>query len=412
MNVLLLGASGFIGRHLAARLRREGHQVTGAVRRPIAADDVAADLVRDTAEDWVARLRGKDAVVNAAGIFREAREGGFAAVHDAGPRALFAACAAAGVRRVIQISALGADADAASRFHLSKQRADDALRSTALDWVVVQPSLVFGADGRSARQFAVLAALPLVPLPGDGEQRVQPIHVGDLCDLVLRLLEPGAPRQLTLAAVGPRPVTIREWLRELRRQMRLPASAMFQVPLALVRMAVGTEAVGMLVRGNTASPEAAARLLGGPLRDIGQFVPPEDAPALLARARLDWLLPILRAMVAVTWIATGILSLGVYPAQESLALLARVGLSGAGALAALYGAAALDLAFGIGIYALQKGRRWLWRAQLALILGYSVVIALFLPEFWLHPFGPLLKNLPLLAAILLLHEFEPRPWIT
>ena len=82
---------------------------------------------------------------------------------------------------------------------------------------------------------------------------------------------------------------------------------------------------------------------------------------------------------------------------------------------ALYGAALLDLAFGVGVYALEPPRRrWLWRAQMLLILAYSVIIALALPEYWLHPFGPLLKNVPLFAVILLLHEFEdvPRRWTT
>jgi hypothetical protein len=105
------------------------------------------------------------------------------------------------------------------------------------------------------------------------------------------------------------------------------------------------------------------------------------------------------------WIATAIVSFGVYPVEDSYALLARVGLTGTAAAVALYGAAALDLAFGIGILVLED-RRWLWRAQIALIVGYSVIIAIFLPEQWLHPYGPMLKNLPMLAAILLLHELD------
>ena len=69
------------------------------------------------------------------------------------------------------------------------------------------------------------------------------------------------------------------------------------------------------------------------------------------------------------------------------------------------GAAALDIALGVAIYLVRR-RRWLWRMQIALILGYSAIIAVWLPELWLHPFGPLLKNLPMLAAILVLHELE------
>ena len=114
---------------------------------------------------------------------------------------------------------------------------------------------------------------------------------------------------------------------------------------------------------------------------------------------------LLRLSIAIVWIVTAALSAGIYPVEESLALLARVGLTGAAAPAALYAAATLDLA--IGVATLIVRRRWIWTFQLAVILGYTVVITAFLPEQWLHPFGPVLKNLPLLAAILILRDGEP-----
>ena len=115
-------------------------------------------------------------------------------------------------------------------------------------------------------------------------------------------------------------------------------------------------------------------------------------------------LALLRGSIAIVWIVTGILSAGVYPVHESLALLARVGLSGTPALVALYGAAALDLAIGLAILVVR--RRWIWDVQLAVIVGYTALISVFLPEQWLHPYGPILKNLPMLAAIVLLRSRE------
>ena len=109
--------------------------------------------------------------------------------------------------------------------------------------------------------------------------------------------------------------------------------------------------------------------------------------------------------IAVAWIATALVSL-LYPVAESLALLARVGLAGSAAFAALYGAAALDLAIGLSIVAVR--RRWIWTMQLVLVLCYTAIITVFLPEQWLHPFGPVLKNVPLAAAMLLLRGTEPR----
>ena len=135
------------------------------------------------------------------------------------------------------------------------------------------------------------------------------------------------------------------------------------------------------------------------------FVAARDAAPTRAWGRLQWLLPLLRWTVALVWIGAGVVSLGFYPRADSYALLARTGITGALAALVLYGAAALDLALGIATLAAQR-RRWLWLAQAAVMLAYTAIITWKLPEFWLHPYGPLLKNLPLLAAIWLLYELE------
>src|SRR4051812_32405997 len=182
-RVLLLGASGFIGRRLLDALVAAGHDVTCGARRVQSLPGcrcIEVDYTRDHAlEDWLPRLAGIDVVVNAVGILRETRNASFDALHVAAPVALFNACARAGVRKVVQISALGADEAAESRYHRSKRKADDALAALDVPWVIVQPSLVFGIGGTSAALFSRLAALPLIPVPGRGEQQVQPVHVDD-----------------------------------------------------------------------------------------------------------------------------------------------------------------------------------------------------------------------------------------
>ncbi len=421
-TVLVLGATGFIGERLRCALIDAGHEVVCGVRagRSVrGCRSIDVDYTRDTSPaEWVPRLAGIDVVVNAIGILRESGSASFKALHVDAPAALFRACVQAGVRKVVQISALGADVHAVSRYHISKKRGDDQLAALPLQWVIVQPSLVFGVGGTSAALFTRLAALPLVPVPGDGGQHVQPIHVDDLVAVIVRVIETDEHVGQRVAAVGPRPITLRELLGALRRALGLGQARFVGVPMPIVRIAVAAgghmrsvlldrESLGMLLRGNVASPARVTAVLGRPPRPVESFIPPQSARALANEARLAWLLPLLRATIGIVWIATAIVSFGVYPVSESYALLARVGLTGAAASAALYGAAVIDLAFGIGVFAL-RDRRWLWRAQIALIVGYSLITAIALPEFWLHPFGPMLKNLPLLAAILLLHEFEDR----
>ena len=112
--------------------------------------------------------------------------------------------------------------------------------------------------------------------------------------------------------------------------------------------------------------------------------------------------------LALVFIATALLSFGLYPVDASRALLARTGLEGAGATFALYGGATLDLLLGLALL-LPVRRAPVYLAAIALIVGYTVIITFALPEFWRHPFGPTLKNLPILAALVLLHALDRRP---
>jgi len=393
LRILVLGAGGFIGGHAAAALRAAGHDVVAG----------RIDYTRAQArEDWLPALHGMDAVVNAVGIIRERGRRTFQALHDAAPRALFDGCASCGVRRVIQISALGADAASSSRFHLTKRSADDYLARLDLEWTIVQPSIVFGEGGASARLFTLLATLPVTPLPGEGGQRVQPIHVADLAALITRLIE--SPLRLKLPAVGPRDLDLREWLSLLRAQLGLGPPRFLAVPLWAVP--VERETLQMLERGNTASPALITKVLGRPPRAPERFVEPGEGKLLANRAKLDWLLPLLRGSLGLVWIVSGVVSLGLYPVEESLAMLQRVGLTGAFARLTLYGSALLDIALGVATLFLH--RKILWQLQAALILGYTAIISVFLPELWLHPFGPVLKNLPMLAALIVLHELAGR----
>jgi hypothetical protein len=115
-------------------------------------------------------------------------------------------------------------------------------------------------------------------------------------------------------------------------------------------------------------------------------------------------LTLIRATLALIWLVTGALSLGIFPVRDSLALLAQVGLHGRIAEIALYGSASLDLA--LGILTLLRPNRRLWQAQAALIVAYSLILLIFLPAYWLHPFAPVLKNLPILLLLWLLIQYE------
>ena len=423
-TILIAGATGFIGSHLAAALADAGHRIVCAIKNPAAANlegrftYIPADYTRDfDINVWKTRLEDIDVAINAVGILREQGRQTFEALHARAPRALFEACAASGVK-VVQISALGADEKARSRYHLSKKAADDALLSSWNRSVVVQPSLVYGTGGTSARLFNLLASLPVIPLPGSGDQQIQPIHIDDLTDAIVALVENDCYLGCRVPLVGPKPLTLQCYLRELRLLMGLGPAIFLHTPLRFIcataqlsqwlgRGLMDIETWQMLQRGNTADANSTRELLGREPRSVSAFVSHWGVEELRLSALLSWLQLVLRGAIAAVWLVAGVVSMGIYPVGESYALLARVGITGSLAPIALYGAAALDIAFGLGTLFLQH-RKFLWIAQATLISLYTFTITFFLPEFWLHPFGPLVKNLPILAAIWLLYELEKR----
>ncbi|HMA14358.1 MAG: complex I NDUFA9 subunit family protein, partial [Bacteroidota bacterium] len=244
--MLLTGANGFIGSRLAAALLSAGHQVVAAVRRPDAmaarfpaAEAVAADMNRDvTPAAWLPRLAGIDAVINCAGVLQGGRGQDIEAIHHRAPAALFDACRAAGVRRVIQISAISADAEAGTDYALSKKRADDHLKALDLDWVVLRPSLVYGegAYGGTA-MLRALAAFPfMTPLVGGGAQVFRPLHVEDLARTVLACLERDDLVRRVLEPVGPRVETVKSIVAQYRAWLGRPPARPLPIPLSIVRL--------------------------------------------------------------------------------------------------------------------------------------------------------------------------------
>ncbi|HYD99377.1 MAG TPA: SDR family oxidoreductase [Alphaproteobacteria bacterium] len=429
MTVLIVGAGGFIGRHLVAGLRAAGHAVRPAGTDPAALralfpglDPVRADYATDDAAAWAPRLAGIDIVVNAAGLIREAPGRSFRRIHAEGPKALFDACRAARVGKVLQISALGADAGAETAYHLSKREADRHLQALdptgqRLNWCVLRPSLVLGPGGASTALFTALAALPVPPRLGPGDWAVQPIHVDDLVRIVAVLAAYPGPLPRVLDVVGPEPVTTDGLIRGFRNWLGLPPRPFVPLPAPLLRLAAGigdrlprspvtSQSLAMLRRGNTAPAEPLVAATGIRPRPLAAQLAALPAPrAALRTARLDLLRPTLRWSIALLWLWTCAVSLGLWPLSDSLAMVERVGPTGPLALALTIGAALWDGALGLAL-ALRWRPVLTGGLMLATMAAFTAIISLFLPEYWLHPFGPVAKNLPLAVATLVMMALE------
>ncbi|MDD4911048.1 MAG: complex I NDUFA9 subunit family protein [Sideroxydans sp.] len=230
MNILLIGATGFIGRNIASALAATGHQVT-----PMSRQNGIDFSSMTTPSHWLPHLKGIDAVINCVGIIGETASQRFETLHTLAPSALFRACREAGVRRVLQISALGADKTAFSAYHLSKRAADDYLRSLDLDWFVLRPSLIYGKGGKSAELFIRLARLPLLTVVGDGSQKLQPVHISDVVATVLQCLTSREVKR-TLDILGTETFTFTEWLQWMRRAQGLQPARVIRIPFGLAML--------------------------------------------------------------------------------------------------------------------------------------------------------------------------------
>ncbi|WP_269533674.1 SDR family oxidoreductase [Chitinimonas sp. BJYL2] len=415
MNILLTGASGLIGTALLARLLEQGHRVRAVCRHPPAQPHPnlqwrAVDLQTHCAvADWVPLLDGVDCVINTAGLFTESPGQSFAALHVAAPLALFTAASEAGIRRILQVSALGADSHAAVDYWRSKGEADARLMALPVDWLIVRPSLVYADHGASSQLFRQLATLPILAVPA-GAGPVQPIHLDDLIALLLALIDPAQPGRRIIDAVGAASLPLADYLQALRKGMGMRPARVWSVPawccalavrLAPAHSLLSPQSLHMLRHARAANPQPCAQLLARPLQPAAHFARPHLRGGAVI-ATWQWLLI---ASLAFVWLWTVWASWRSSPI--GLQLLADAGLPAGWQGPALYAGIGLD--FLLGVLTLTHPSRRLWQVQLGLVLAYTVYISLTLPDQWLHPFGPISKNLPILALLGVLIALSPTP---
>ena len=218
-KVLVLGGSGFVGRHVCEKLQRAGWHITVPTRRAVNARavqhlpglTVAEANVHDPRQ-LERLLPGHDAVVNLVAILHGS-EAAFERTHVELPRTIAAACRAADVPRLVHVSALGVSEDGLAMYQRSKARGEALLRAAGLDLTVLRPSVIFGAGDRFLNLFARLQAVfPLMPLAG-AAARFQPVWVEDVADAVVRCLADPSTIGRTYDCAGPDVLTLADLVR-------------------------------------------------------------------------------------------------------------------------------------------------------------------------------------------------------
>jgi uncharacterized protein YbjT (DUF2867 family) len=422
-RVLLLGGSGLIGSAVLARFAANGVAVRAIARRPGAVQPLVEwrplDLGALTRPDaWLPHLAGVDAVVNCAGVLQSGGGTSLQAVHVDSAAALYRACEAAGVRRVVLVSAIGAEREPLSEFSATKQAGERALMATALDWVILRPAVVVGrsAYGGSAL-FRGLAALPVtLDLPRAGPLQI--VQLDELVETIVALAGATAPSRVALDVAGPERLAFADVIALYRRWLRWPEAPRWRVPRSLAalghRLGDGARWLGWrpplgrvpereIERGAVGDARAWQKVLGRPPRTLEDALAAEPS-SVQERwfARLYLAKPLVLVVLAAFWIITGVVSLTV-GWEEGLGYLREGGVPEPWARAGVVAGALADLAIGLGIAVRRTARPALW-AAMAISLFYMVAGSFVLPRLWLDPVGPMLKIWPIVVLNLIALE--------
>jgi len=300
--VTVFGGSGFIGRYVVRLLARDGWRVNVAVRdaeyakflKPMGDVGQVTPMAVSLGDPAAvaAAVAGADAVINLVGILYESGRQTFEAIHHESARTIAAAAARAGVARLVQVSAIGADPASPALYARTKAAGETAVKAAFPTATILRPSLVFGPEDGFFNRFAGLArVMPALPLFGGGKTRFQPVYVGDVAEAIQRVLADPATAGKTYELGGPTIYTFRQlmelMLKEIRRKRCLVS-----IPFGIARLEarflqilpvppLTVDQVRMLERDNVAA-------VGAPgLAELGIKPTPVEAviPSYLDRFR-------------------------------------------------------------------------------------------------------------------------------
>lgn len=246
-HICILGGSGFVGRHLLARLRLDGHKAkiltrSSKVQQRLFCQMSAECVIADVYDEASLRreFAGCDTVVNLIGILNERGHDGreFSRTHAELPRTVAVAARAAGVGQILHMSALGASSDAPSQYLRSKAAGSAALIEALgpeQRWTIFMPSVIFGHDDSLTRRFEFLLRWsPLLPLACPGS-RFAPVFINDVVDAFARVLDESEAHGQFYALCGPEEITLLELVRAVRNAAGLHR-LIVPLPDALARL--------------------------------------------------------------------------------------------------------------------------------------------------------------------------------
>jgi uncharacterized protein YbjT (DUF2867 family) len=419
MRVLVLGAYGLVGQAIVRELLARGDLVAGLARDVERARQLVADvsfvsgdlnlLVREN--DWLPLLDGVDAVVNASGALQSGLKDNLALVQRDSIVALVAACERANVRRFVQVSAPGAGGQAETEFLRTKGQADEALRASQLDWVILKPGLVVSQTAYGGTSLLrMLAAFPLVQPIALPDARLQTVDVKDVASAAARALDDSRLARKDFDLVAPAAETLQDIVLMFRGWLGFSKPAVvWHLPDWLAglvgrladfagllgwRPPLRTTALQVLADNVTGDPEPWRRSTGHTFKSLGETLremPSTRQERIFARTQLVF--PVLVVIYAGFWIASGLVGLW---QSENAAMIVSGVIGETGARWSVLGGSVADILVGVGL-CFRRSFVAACVAAIAVCVVYLLAGSILTPNLWADPLGPFVKIIPVAA---------------
>jgi uncharacterized protein YbjT (DUF2867 family) len=387
MNILIFGATGFIGNALFHALVST-HTVTIAGRKPIDGYNKwkQVDFLKST--NWDTVLEGMDLVINAVGII----EGDFAKIQLETPLALYKKCIEKEIK-IIHISAIGAEKSKPQNDFLASKKVTDDFVLEYPHSKVIYPSIVIGKNGKSSQFFAEIAQFPLIPLFDN--KKIPFIHINQLTELVYKIVEDfdEYPQQIFATA---KPETLQSIFSALKgkkaRSMFVP-SIIFKILFVVFPFFK----IGFFTKHTFGMFQSLSASDYEPIfEEASKQINPKNVlksdvfPQLIALLSISFI-----------WLWSGISSLISW--EASYGFMQEVGANHQLSVLFIYLGSIADIILGLAIFS-KKYRKKTILLQVLTMLIYMLILSIAAPYYWIHPFGVLSKNIPLFALSYYLYQ--------
>lgn len=440
MKILITGANGFIGSQIVTELINTDHELILSVRdvettkqRFPKTNVIPVDYNNDVAiTHWLPRLHDVDIVINCVGLTDNEAGQSTEKLQYLAPKALFDACALSGVKRIIHLSAVASTIGSNSMIAKKQRQLDDYIQTLTVDWIICRPNWVYGSGATGSNGIIRgLAGLPsFIPLLNKGQQIIQPTHVQDVAACIHKLTEIPEKQQKVINLVSDETLSTKDVVIKTRHWLGFGKASFIHMPYWLVSLfalfftVFSKPTLNMTaVRAfNESKPQASSdtiSLLGHRIRTFSEHL--QEAPSQITdrlHARLFFVGPLLRLSLAILWLLSGLIPL-IYYGQKIpnsmyidyspfiLYLTTIMPLEVNVAAFIFFACIFTNIVLG-GLLLFNQRVNLVGALQCIVLVIYTIVVSIYIPEQWGHPFGPIIKNIPLLFATLTMIALSDR----